>query len=175
MNKKATSMSTSFTELYAQAIEAMSGTTHNFETSVEAMTIGVNEIMKSLIDLDTDSNFDKLRQTLDLGQDAAIQFAQTQQTQYEMTQHHLMLGQDLLTVIKDSHGHFHQIKETLDLFPNSWFEVLHQFHETVTRFRDELKYSLVFLIPSLLLLILGRVRLSAIILLSYGMLQVLCS
>lgn len=171
MNSKASSMQTSFTELYAQAIEAMSGTTYSFENSVEAMTSGVNEIVKGLIDLDVDDNFGRLHRTLQLGQDAAAEFAQTQQAQIKMTQEHLTLGRDLLSVIKDSHGHFHQIKETLDLFPSSWFEALQQIHETVGSFKDELKYSLVFLTPSLLLLLVGKLRFASIIFFSYGMLS----
>ena len=81
MNSKASSMQTIFTELYAQAIEAISGTTYSFENSIEAMTSGVNEIVKGLIDLDMDDNFGRLHRTLQLGQDAAAEFAQTQQIQ----------------------------------------------------------------------------------------------
>lgn len=169
MNSRANSMQASFSELYAQAIEAMSGTTYDFETSIEAMTSQVHEIVRGLIDLDAENHVDRLRNTLELGHDAATQFAQTQLEQYQMTKEHLDLGKDLLSIIKDSHGHFHQIKETLDMFPDSWFEALHQVHGTFVKFRDEVKYSLFFLLPSLLLLLLGKFRISAIIFLGYGM------
>lgn len=168
MNDKTAGVHANFAELYATAAEALSGMTYNFETSVEAMTKEANFFVEKLFEINMDDHMAKMQQGLSLGQAAATQFARTQFEQQRMAQEQLTTSHDLLQVIKDSHGQFHQIKQTLDLIPGSFIDKLHQAQRLVARAKNEFKYGMLVVVPSLLLLLFGRLRIAAITTLLYG-------
>lgn len=168
MNDKTAGVHTNFAELYASAAEAISGMTFNFESSVQVMTQEANALVEKLFDLDMEDHVQKIQHGMSLGQAAAAEFAKTQSQQEQMVKEQLSTGHDLLQVIKDSHGQFHQIKQTLDLIPSSFIGKLHEAQRLLVRVRYEAKYGMLVLVPSLLLLLFGQVRFAAVANLLYG-------
>ncbi|KAK5085856.1 hypothetical protein LTR05_005145 [Lithohypha guttulata] len=168
MNDKVGNVQVSFAELYATAAEALSGTTYNFETSVATMTREASNFVERLLDLNIDDQMHKIQQGMSLGQAAAAEFAETQSMQNQIAKEQLSDSYNLLQIIKDSHGQFHQIKQTLDLVPTSWIENMHRIQQAFIRMRAEATYALLFCVPSLLLLLFGRPRLATVVSLIYG-------
>ena len=168
MSSKASNMQVNLGELYASAAEVVSGLTYDFESSVDVMRQEAVGFVENLAQLNLDNQLQKIQQGLELGKLAASEFTATQRAQNDMAQEQLSTSQELLRIIDDSRGHFHHLKETLEMIPDSWLSSLKHVQQIVLRTRAEATYALVPVSLCVLLLLLGRLRQSAITIVLYG-------
>lgn len=168
MHQKAGIAQANFAELYAVAADAITGMSYNFEIGVDGMFERVTQLVERIVEFDVEDHMQQLQKSVEFGHDAVKEFAIIQSAQKQVVEDQLSTSQALLQTIKDSQGQFHQIKETLDLIPTSWFEIFSQFRDSVDLLRNEARYALIFTTPSVVLLLFGRLRSAMVVILVYG-------
>ncbi len=155
-------------EIYATAAETVSSISIDLKSSFEVMISQTNAVAEQMIDLATSGHLQAIQESVVLGRDAAAKFAVVQTAQVETAQAQLSLSQKVLNTIDHTHGRLDEIQKAVDMLPTSWFDALHHIQEKVSRLKTEFKYAATFVALSILLLLLGRPRAAAVLLLSYG-------
>jgi len=168
MQNQAGAVKVNLAEIYAAAAETVSSISIDVKSSFEHMMYQTNAVAEQMIDLATSGHLQAIQESVMLGRDAATEFATVQTAQVETAQAQLSLSQKVLNTIDHTHGRLDEIQNAVDMLPTSWFHALHNVQERIIQIRIEVRYAATFIVPSFLLLLLGRPRAAAKALLSYG-------
>ena len=167
MQEQAGSVKVNLAEIYAAAAEAVSSISIDVKSSFEQMMEQTNTVAERMVDLATSGHLQAIQEGIMLGRDAASDFATVQTAQIETAKAQLSLSQKVLNTIDHTHGRLDEIQKAVDMLPTSWFDALHNIQERVSQIRNEASYAATFIVPSFLLLLLGRLRAAAMTLLIY--------
>jgi len=168
MQNQAGAVSDNLAEIYAAAAEAVSSISIDVKSSFEHMMQQTNAVAEQAVDLATSGHLQIIQESIMLGRDAATEFATVQMAQAETAQAQLSLSQKVLNTIDHTHGRLDEIQKAVDMLPTSWFDTLHNVQKRLNQIRIEVKYAATLIVPSFLLLLLGRSRAAAVTVLSYG-------
>ena len=168
---KADMVSNNLAEIYAAAAEAVSSMSVEIGSSFDLVNQRLKSVVGEVIDLANAGHLNIIRDTLDEGRKAAHEFASVQSAQIDTAHVQLELSQQVMETIEHSRGRLNDIQKAVDLLPTSWFDSLHNFQQQFLRIKTELKFALLFIAPSTMLVIVGQWRFAFSLILIYGKLK----
>ena len=168
MQTQAGSVKVNLAEIYAAAAEAVSSMSIDMQATYQQMLQRTNTVAERMVELATAGHLQAIQDSVTLGREAANEFASIQFSQVETSREQLSISKQVLQTISHSHSRLEEIQKAVDMIPTSWFDALREVQSHIARFRNEIKYALVFMVPAVLLLLFGRPRASVATFLSYG-------